>query len=90
MIAAAWAHSGQQVLLLEEAEDYWRWTMSGVFDRRSRGRRRKETEPAAPPEPTTSTLWVSPDGPGVPAHRAVLLTSRPHQHRDYSPRGRNS
>ncbi|MFE5097384.1 hypothetical protein ACFRCI_45680 [Streptomyces sp. NPDC056638] len=64
-IAAAWAHSGQRVLLLEEAQDYWRWTMNGVFDRRSRGRRKKETEPAAPPEPTTSTLWASPDGPGV-------------------------
>ncbi|MFJ5724632.1 hypothetical protein [Streptomyces sp. NPDC093149] len=64
-IAAAWAHSGQRVLLLEEAEDYWRWTMNGVFDRRSRGCRKKETEPAAPPEPTTSTLWASPDGPGV-------------------------
>ncbi|GAA3163811.1 hypothetical protein [Streptomyces ramulosus] len=62
-ITAAWAHSGQRVLLLEEAEDYWRWTMSGVT--RSRRRRKKETEPAAPPEPTTSTLWASPDGPGV-------------------------
>ncbi|MEU3657847.1 hypothetical protein AB0E67_34880 [Streptomyces sp. NPDC032161] len=62
-IAAAWAHTGQRVLLLEEAEDYWRWTMSGV--RRSRSRRKKETEPATPPEPTTSTLWASPDGPGV-------------------------
>ncbi|MFB6784874.1 hypothetical protein ACFCX0_48540 [Streptomyces sp. NPDC056352] len=39
-IAAAWAHSGQRVLLLEEAEDYWRWTMSGVG--RSRGRRKKD------------------------------------------------
>lgn len=62
-IAAAWAHSGQRVLLLEEAEDYWRWTMSGVG--RSRSRRKKETEPATPPEPTTSTLWASPDGPGL-------------------------
>lgn len=64
-IAAAWAHSGQRVLLLEEAEDYWRWTMSGVLERRSRHRRKKETEPTAPPEPTTSTLWASPDGSGV-------------------------
>jgi hypothetical protein len=39
-----------------QTEDYWRWTMSGV--RRSRGRRKKETEPATPPEPTTSTLWA--------------------------------
>ncbi len=62
-ITAAWAHSGQRVLLLEEAEDYWRLTMSRV--RRSRNRRKKENEPAAPPEPTTSTLWASPDGPGV-------------------------
>ncbi|MEU1669387.1 hypothetical protein ABZ547_38605 [Streptomyces sparsogenes] len=64
-ITAAWAHSGQRVLLLEEAEDYWRWTMSGVLERRPRHRRKKETEPAAPPEPTTSTLWASPDGPGA-------------------------
>ncbi|MEU7649200.1 hypothetical protein [Streptomyces huasconensis] len=35
-IAAAWAHSGQRALLLEEAEDYWRWTMSGVARGRSR------------------------------------------------------
>lgn len=62
-IAAAWAHSGQRVLLLEEAEDYWRWSMSGVG--RSRSRRKKEIEPATPPEPTTSTLWASPDGPGL-------------------------
>ncbi|MDL5198653.1 hypothetical protein [Streptomyces sp. ALI-76-A] len=53
-IAAAWAHSGQRVLLLEEAEDYWRLSMSGA--RRSRGRRKKEIEPVTPPEPTTSTL----------------------------------
>lgn len=42
------------MLLLEEAEDYWRWTMSGV--ERSRSRRKKEIEPATAPEPTTSTL----------------------------------
>lgn len=53
-VAAAWAHSGQRVLLLEEAEDYWRWSMSGVG--RSRSRRKKAIEPATPPEPTTSTL----------------------------------
>ncbi|MEU0214501.1 hypothetical protein ABZ281_05020 [Streptomyces sp. NPDC006265] len=62
-IAAAWAYNGQRVLLLEEAEDYWRLSMSGA--RRSRGRRKKEIEPATPPEPTTSTLWASPDGPGL-------------------------
>ncbi|GGS82815.1 hypothetical protein [Streptomyces badius] len=61
-IAAAWAYSGQRVLLLEEAEDYWRWTMSGVGRGRSR---RKKIEPATPPEPTTTTLWASPDGPGL-------------------------
>ncbi|MER6854011.1 cellulase N-terminal Ig-like domain-containing protein [Streptomyces flaveolus] len=45
-VTAPWEHSGQRVLFLEEAADYWRWTMSGV--RRSRSRRKKETEPAAP------------------------------------------
>ncbi|MDQ1013409.1 hypothetical protein QFZ82_007977 [Streptomyces sp. V4I23] len=75
-IAAAWAHSGQRVLLLEEAEDYWRWTMSGVFERRPRNRRKKETEPAAPPEPTTSTLWASPDGPGVLVHHTCMWEVR--------------
>ncbi|GHB03931.1 hypothetical protein GCM10010330_67820 [Streptomyces tendae] len=45
------------------AEDYWRWTMSGV--RCSRSRHKKETEPAVPLEPTISTLWASPNGPGV-------------------------
>ncbi|MEU5525260.1 hypothetical protein ABZ759_32760 [Streptomyces sp. NPDC047860] len=57
-ITAAWAPSGRRVLLLEEAEDYWRWTMNGV--RHSQSRRKKETEPAAPPEPTTGTLWARP------------------------------
>ncbi|MEU8949636.1 hypothetical protein [Streptomyces sp. NPDC048489] len=61
-IAAAWAHSGQRVLLLEEAQDCWRWTMSDVGRSRSR---RRDIEPATPPEPTTSTLWASPDGPGL-------------------------
>lgn len=69
-IAAAWAHSGQRVLLLEEAEDYWRWTMSGVG--RGRSRRKKGAGPAAPPEPTTSTLWVLPDGPGVLMHHTCV------------------
>ncbi|MFE7854454.1 hypothetical protein [Streptomyces sp. NPDC057403] len=77
-IAAALAHSGQRVLLLEEAEDYWRWTMNGVFDRhsRGRGRRKKEIEPAAPPQPTTSTLWASPDGPGFLAHHTCMWEVR--------------
>jgi hypothetical protein len=73
-IAAAWAYSGQRVLLLEEAEDYWRWTMRGVG--RSRGRRKKEIEPATPPEPTTSTLWASPDGPGVLMHHTCTWEVR--------------
>ncbi|WP_406486617.1 hypothetical protein [Streptomyces sp. NBC_01563] len=75
-IAAAWAHSGQRVLLLEEAEGYWRWTMSGVLDRRSRGRRKKETGPATPPEPTTSALWASPDGPGLLVHHTCMWEVR--------------
>ncbi|WP_237409007.1 hypothetical protein [Streptomyces sp. M2CJ-2] len=75
-IAAAWAHSGQRVLLLEEAEDYWRWTMSGVLERRPRHRRKKETEPATPPESTTSTLWASPDGPGVLVHHTCMWEVR--------------
>jgi hypothetical protein len=80
-IAAAWAHSGQRVLLLEEAEDYWRWTMSGVG--RSRSRRKKETEPAAPPEPTTSTLWASPDGPGLLSrHTCMWEVRHPAQESD--------
>ncbi|MEV8103993.1 hypothetical protein [Streptomyces sp. NPDC088135] len=90
-IAAAWAYSGQRVLLLEEAEDYWRWTMSGVG--RSRSRRKKETEPAAPPEPTTSMLWSSPDGPGLlTRHTCMWETRHPVQenncgfpHTDRSP-----
>ncbi|MEU0671991.1 hypothetical protein ABZ330_03740 [Streptomyces sp. NPDC006172] len=73
-IAAAWAHSGQRVLLLEEAEDYWRWTMSGVG--RRRGRRKKEIEPATPPEPTTSTLWASPDGPGLLTRHTCMWEAR--------------
>ncbi|CAC36699.1 hypothetical protein [Streptomyces coelicolor A3(2)] len=44
--------------------------MSGV--RRSQSRRQKETEPAAPPKPTTSTLWASPDGPGVLKHHICM------------------
>ncbi len=63
-IVAACAHSGQRTLLLEEAEDYWRWTMSGVFGCRGRGRHR-QTGPAAPPEPTARALWVSADGSGL-------------------------
>ncbi|MFJ9155068.1 hypothetical protein ACIRP7_45155 [Streptomyces sp. NPDC102270] len=90
-IAATWAHSGQRVLLLEEAEDYWRWSMSGVG--RSRSRRKKETEPATPPEPMTSTLWASPDGPGLLArHTCMWETRHPAQennrgfpHTDRSP-----
>lgn len=71
-IAAAWAHSGQRVLLLEEAEHYWRWTMRP----RSRGRRKKEIEPAIPPEPTTSTLWSSPDGPGLLTRHTCMWETR--------------
>lgn len=58
----------------EEAEDYWRWTMSGVG--RSRSRRKKKTESAAPPEPTTSTLWASPDGPGLLARHTCMWETR--------------
>ncbi|MFE9292018.1 hypothetical protein [Streptomyces olivaceus] len=65
-ITAAWAHNGQRVLLLEETEDYWRRTMIDAFERGSR-RRKKATEPTAPPEPVTSTLWAGPDGPGLGA-----------------------
>ncbi|MFZ3562914.1 hypothetical protein ACOKM5_44065 [Streptomyces sp. BH097] len=80
-IAAAWAHSGQRVLLLEEAEDYWRLTMSGM--RRSRSRRKKENEPATPPEPTSSTLWFSPDGRGLlTRHSCMWQTRRPAQESD--------
>ncbi|MGW1087406.1 hypothetical protein ACWD4L_13940 [Streptomyces sp. NPDC002596] len=71
--------SGQRVLLLEEAEDYWRWTMSGVG--RSRGRRKKETESTASPEPTTSTLWASPDGPEA-RHTCMCETRHPAQEND--------
>ncbi|MFE2094843.1 hypothetical protein [Streptomyces sp. NPDC059460] len=78
-IAAAWAHSGQRVLLLEEAEDYWRWTMGGVG--RSRGRRKKETESTASPESTTSTLWASPDGPEA-RHTFMCETRHPAQEND--------
>ncbi|GHE56120.1 hypothetical protein GCM10018785_26750 [Streptomyces longispororuber] len=73
-IAAVWAHGGQRVLLLEEAEDFWRWTMSGA--RRSRSRSKKETEPAAPPEPTTSTLWAAPDGPGLLTRHTCMWEAR--------------
>ncbi|MEU3891847.1 hypothetical protein [Streptomyces sp. NPDC029041] len=44
-IAAAWAHNGQRVLLLEEAEDYWRWTMSGVVAAGAATRRRSSRPP---------------------------------------------
>ncbi|NEC15261.1 hypothetical protein G3I34_23945 [Streptomyces sp. SID8014] len=74
-ITAAWAHSGQRVLLLEETEDYWHRTMRGAFDRGSR-RRKKATEPAAPPEPVTSTLWAAPDGPGLLAHHTCMWEVR--------------
>ncbi|MFD3548987.1 hypothetical protein ACFWUW_25835 [Streptomyces sp. NPDC058655] len=73
-IAAAWAYSGQRVLLLEEAEDYWRWRMSGVG--RGRSRRKKGIEPAIPPEPTTSTLWASPDGPGFLTRHTCMWETR--------------
>ncbi|WP_327259894.1 MULTISPECIES: hypothetical protein [unclassified Streptomyces] len=72
-IAAAWAHSGQRVLLLEEAEDYWRWSMNGAA--RNRGRR-KRIEPVSPPEPTTSTLWASPDSPGALVHHSFMWEVR--------------
>ncbi|WP_234381434.1 hypothetical protein [Streptomyces sp. NRRL S-1521] len=39
-IAAAWAYSGQRVLLLEEAEHYWPWTMR---PRSARGAARKRS-----------------------------------------------
>ncbi|MFE0776794.1 hypothetical protein [Streptomyces sp. NPDC058861] len=66
-IAAAWAHSGQRVLLLQEASDTWRWTMHP----RNRGRRKQA--PATPPEPTTSVLWTPPaDAPGRLAHRTCM------------------
>ncbi|MEU5958730.1 hypothetical protein [Streptomyces sp. NPDC047525] len=70
-IAAAWAHSGQRVLLLEEAEE--RWFVDGM--RRSRGRRKK-IELAAQPEPTTSTLWASPNSPGVLVHHTCMWEVR--------------
>ncbi|MES4886165.1 hypothetical protein ABVB69_37600 [Streptomyces sp. NPDC000349] len=73
-IAVAWAHSGQRVLLLEEAEDYWRLTMRSVG--RSRSRRKKEVEPSTPLEPTTSMLWASPDGPGFLARHTCMWEIR--------------
>ncbi|MFI5808356.1 hypothetical protein [Streptomyces sp. NPDC051561] len=71
-IAAAWAHSGQRVLLLQEAEDYWQWTMRP----RTRGRRKKEIKPATPPEPTISTLWAAQDGPGLLTRHTCMWTAR--------------
>ncbi|MGW2843276.1 hypothetical protein ACWCWD_36495 [Streptomyces sp. NPDC001493] len=87
-IAAVWAHSGQRVLLLEEAEDYWRWTMRP----RSRGRRKKEIKPATPPEPTTNTLWASPDGTGLlTLHTCMWAVRHPAQESDQgSPRADRS
>jgi hypothetical protein len=55
--------------------------MSGA--RRSRGRSKKEIEPATPPEPTTSTLWASPDGPGLlTRHTCMWEVRHPAQESD--------
>ncbi|MGA5097630.1 hypothetical protein ACPCAC_09720 [Streptomyces lavendulocolor] len=56
--------------------------MSGVFERRPRHRRKKETEPAAPPEPTTSTLWASPDSSGVLVHHTCMWEVRDLREKD--------
>ncbi|WP_328335895.1 MULTISPECIES: hypothetical protein [unclassified Streptomyces] len=70
-ITAAWAHSGQRILLLEEAEDYWQWSMTF----HSRGRR-KRAAPAAPPEPVTSTLFTSSTGSGALVHHSCMWEAR--------------
>ncbi len=66
-IAASWAHTGQRVLVLQEASDSWRWAM------RLRPRSRRKQTPATPPEPTTSVLWTAPaDAPGRLVHHTCM------------------
>ncbi|MER7050061.1 hypothetical protein [Streptomyces jumonjinensis] len=69
-IAAAWAHNGQRVLLLEEANDHWMWNF------RHPGRSRRKQEPPAPPEPKTTTLWTSPSCPGALVVHTCLWETR--------------
>lgn len=68
------AHCGRRVLLLEEAEDYWQWSMNGV---RPRPAPSQAVRAAVPSEPTTSTVGCRPALPchprPLPGHRAVKV-----------------
>ncbi|MFG2227716.1 hypothetical protein [Streptomyces sp. NPDC048644] len=67
-IAAALAHSGQRVLLLQEVADYWEL----AFIRRGR----KKPQPVASPEPETIVLWESPSDRGTLARHTCMWETR--------------
>ncbi|MFE5974321.1 hypothetical protein ACFQ64_19430 [Streptomyces sp. NPDC056460] len=83
-IAAACAHSGQRVLLLQEASDAWMWAM------RPRRRGRPQPADATPPEPETKVLWAAPsDAPGRLVHHTCTwaeLEPQPDNQRRGLPR----
>ncbi|MCX5215738.1 hypothetical protein OG689_42035 [Kitasatospora sp. NBC_00240] len=68
-ITAAWARTGLRVLLLEEADDAWRYNVA------ARGRRRR-LEPVTAPEPVTTVLWEQPAGAGTLVHQTCLWELR--------------
>ncbi|MEU6972951.1 hypothetical protein AB0A71_35605 [Kitasatospora aureofaciens] len=63
-IAAAWADTGLRVLLFQEADSSWRWTMPS-------GRRRQPVVRTAP-EPETAVLWEQPAGSGTLVHHTCV------------------
>ncbi|MEV7189656.1 hypothetical protein [Kitasatospora sp. NPDC093102] len=63
-IAAAWADTGLRVLLLQETDRSWRWTLPS-------GRRQQPVTPTAP-EPVTAVLWEQPTGPGTLVHHTCV------------------
>lgn len=67
-IAAAWAGTGLRVLLLQEADSSWRWTLTGTLPR---GRRQQPVVRTAP-EPVTAVLWEQPTGPGTLVHHRCV------------------
>ncbi|MFF2080649.1 hypothetical protein ACFVXG_38525 [Kitasatospora sp. NPDC058162] len=63
-IAAAWADTGLRVLLLEETDSGWRWTLPS-------GRRRQPVT-RTEPEPVTVVLWEQLAGPGTLVHHTCV------------------
>ncbi|MGW2401732.1 hypothetical protein ACWCYY_34785 [Kitasatospora sp. NPDC001664] len=77
-IVASWAHQGERVLVLEEADPDWR-----LFQALTHSGRRKKQEPV-PPAPVTRVLWEQPGGTGRLTHHTCLWQQGPIMQRDRS------